>query len=69
MSRLVTHPAQHAHLRYTYLILMLALNRPTLRTIQHCWSDCCPIELSFQLSGTFLSHKTPEVFLHFNHSA
>ena len=45
MSSLTTHPAQHPHLCYTYLILVLTLNRPTLRTIQHCRSDCCPIEL------------------------
>jgi len=43
------------------------INHAVLRTIQHCRSDCCPIELSFQLSNTFLSHKTPEALLHFNH--
>ncbi|KEH19364.1 hypothetical protein MTR_8g047240 [Medicago truncatula] len=49
MSSLNTHSAQHSHLRYTYFTLVLALNRPALRTIQHCRSDCCPIELSFEL--------------------
>ena len=32
MSSLTTHPAQHPYLCYTYLILVLTLNRPTLRT-------------------------------------
>jgi hypothetical protein len=54
MSSLTTHPAQHPHLNYTYLILMLTLNRPTLRSIQHRWSDCCLIEISFQLKWYFL---------------
>ncbi|KEH26935.1 hypothetical protein MTR_6g079600 [Medicago truncatula] len=51
-SSLTTHPTQQPHLRYTNLILMLALNRPTLRTIQHHWSDCCPIELSSMRNNT-----------------
>ncbi|KAH1200541.1 putative leucine-rich repeat receptor-like protein kinase [Glycine max] len=29
LSSLTTHPPQHPHLRYTYFILMLALDRPT----------------------------------------
>jgi len=29
---LTTHPTQYSHLRYTYLIFVLILNRPTLRT-------------------------------------
>jgi len=42
--------AQHPHLCYTCLILVLTLNRPTLRTIQQRWFDCCPVKLSFQLN-------------------
>jgi len=53
-SRLTAHPTQHPHLRYTYLILVFALNCPTLCTIQHRRSDRCPIELSFQLKWYFL---------------
>ncbi|RHN42750.1 hypothetical protein MtrunA17_Chr8g0380351 [Medicago truncatula] len=54
LSSLTTHPTHHPHLCYTYLILILTLNRPTLRTIQQRRSDCCPIELSFQLKWYFL---------------
>jgi hypothetical protein len=54
MSSITTHSAQHPHLCYTYLILVLTLNRPALRTIQHRRSDCCPIEISFQLKWYFL---------------
>jgi len=54
MSSLTTHPAQHPHLSYTYLSLVLTLNRPTLCTLQQRRSNCCPIELSFQLKWYFL---------------
>ena len=62
LSHLVTtNPSQHPHIRYTYLILVLALNRPTLHTIQHRRFDCCVIELSIQL---VLSYRTkhPRLF-------
>ncbi|RZB58274.1 Clathrin interactor EPSIN 1 isoform B [Glycine soja] len=35
LSSLTTHPPQHPHLRYTYFILMLALDRPTLCSVQN----------------------------------
>ena len=59
MFSLTTHPAQHPHLCYTYLILVLTLNRPTLCTIQQRRSDWCPVELSFQLKWYFLIAQNP----------
>ncbi|KAL5140825.1 hypothetical protein HKD37_09G024285 [Glycine soja] len=35
LSSLITHPPQHPHLRYTYFILMLALDRPTFCSVQN----------------------------------
>jgi len=61
MSSLTTHPAQHPHLSYTYLSLVLTLNRLTLRTIQQRRSNCCPIELSFQLKWYFLIAQNTRV--------
>jgi len=67
MFSLTTHLAQHPHLCYTYLILVLTLNRPTLRTIQQRRSDCCPIELSFQLKQKQQFGKERQIIQHFCH--
>ncbi|KAL5149190.1 hypothetical protein HKD37_13G036078 [Glycine soja] len=46
LSSLTTHPPQHPHLRYTYFILMLALDRPTFCSVQNRRSYRSPIKLS-----------------------
>ncbi|KHN26820.1 BTB/POZ domain-containing protein [Glycine soja] len=46
LSSLTTHPPQHPHLRYTYFILLLALDRPTFCSVQNRRSYRSPIKLS-----------------------
>jgi hypothetical protein len=54
-----THPPQHTHLRYTYLLDVLAFSRPTFCAIQHRRPDRRPIELTylFTFGGLFFFHK------------
>jgi len=48
------HSFKATSLSLLHLIFALVLNRPTLRTIQHHRSDCCPIEFAFQFKWYFL---------------
>lgn len=61
----IIHPTQHHHLRYAYFTLMFVLHRPSLCCIQLAGLTAVSWNVPFNLSGTFISHKTLEALLHF----
>lgn len=64
------HPSPHSHFCNSHILSVRILDRPTLSP--HTTSLVQPLSgriCLLSLSGTFLSHKTPNVSLNFNHPA